>query len=76
MRSLLQIFALFTLSLSLGVSGAPAPESESVPAPVKSVDQVVNPQGVGVPHSDVEKWNTLKSQSVQFAYIKATAGTR
>ncbi|KAH9066212.1 glycoside hydrolase family 25 protein [Lactarius vividus] len=76
MRSLLQLIALATLSLSLGVAGAPAPEpapeSESGPALVKRAD----PQGCDVSNWQGSlNWATIKSQGVQFAYIKATEGT-
>ncbi|KAH9013076.1 glycoside hydrolase family 25 protein [Lactarius pseudohatsudake] len=76
MRSLLQLIALATLSLSLGVAGAPAPEpaaeGESGPALVKRAD----PQGCDVSNWQGSlNWATIKSQGVQFAYIKATEGT-
>ncbi|KAH9024794.1 glycoside hydrolase family 25 protein [Lactarius hengduanensis] len=64
MRSLLQLIALATLSLSLG--------SESGPALVKRAD----PQGCDVSNWQGSlNWATIKSQGVQFAYIKATEGT-
>ncbi len=70
MRSLLQILALSALSLSLGVSGAPASGSES--ALVKRAD----PQGIDVSHfQGTLDWNTIRSEGVVFAYIKATEGT-
>ncbi|KAI9449736.1 glycoside hydrolase family 25 protein [Lactarius psammicola] len=70
MRSLLQIIALATLSLSLGVAGAPASESESTL--VKRTD----PQGIDVSHwQGTLNWNTIKSEGVTWAYIKATEGT-
>ncbi|KAH9066216.1 glycoside hydrolase family 25 protein [Lactarius vividus] len=69
MRSL-QIVALATLSLSFGVSGAPASESESTL--VKRAD----PVGIDVSNwQGTLNWATIKSQGVQFAYIKATEGT-
>ncbi|KAH9035935.1 glycoside hydrolase superfamily [Lactarius pseudohatsudake] len=69
MRSL-QIVALATLSLSLGVSGAPASESESTL--VKRAD----PVGIDVSNwQGTLNWATIKSQGVQFAYMKATEGT-
>ncbi|KAH9071025.1 glycoside hydrolase family 25 protein [Lactarius deliciosus] len=69
MRSL-QIVALVTLSLSLGVSGAPASENESTL--VKRAD----PVGIDVSNwQGTLNWATIKSQGVQFAYIKATEGT-
>ena len=73
MRSLLQTIALATLTLSLGVAGAPSPKSESEPALVKRAD----PQGCDVSHwqGDSLNWATLKSEGVKFAYIKATEGT-
>jgi len=72
MRSLLQIIALATLSLSLGVAGAPAPESESEPVLVKRAD----PPGCDVSNWQGSlNWATIKSEGVQFAYIKATEGT-
>ena len=73
MRSLLQNIALATLSLSLGVAGTPAPQSESEPALVKRADphgcDVSNWQGSSL------DWATIKSKGAQFAYIKATEGT-
>jgi GH25 family lysozyme M1 (1,4-beta-N-acetylmuramidase) len=72
MRSLLRKVALITLSLSLSVAGAPAPNSESEPALVKRA----NPQGCDVSNLQGNlNWATMKSQGVQFAYIKATEGT-
>ena len=73
MQSLLQIIALATLSLSLGVAGIPAPGSESEPALVKRAD----PQGCDVSNwqGGSLNWAKLKSDGVQFAYIKATEGT-
>jgi GH25 family lysozyme M1 (1,4-beta-N-acetylmuramidase) len=71
MRSLLQNIALATLSLSLSVAGAPSPKRETTL--VKRAD----PQGCDVSHwqgSDLN-WATIKSDGVQFAYIKATEGT-
>ncbi|KAH8995480.1 glycoside hydrolase family 25 protein [Lactarius akahatsu] len=69
MRSLLQLIALATLSRSLGVAGAPAPEpaAEGESGPALGCD-VSNWQGN-------LNWATIKSQGVQFAYIKATEGT-
>ncbi|KAH9035936.1 glycoside hydrolase family 25 protein [Lactarius pseudohatsudake] len=70
MLSLLQILALSTLSLSLIVSGAPGSGGE--PTLVKRAD----PQGIDVSHfQGTLNWNTIKSQGVVFAYIKATEGT-
>ncbi|KAI9449737.1 glycoside hydrolase superfamily [Lactarius psammicola] len=70
MRSLLQILALSTLSLSLGVSGAPASGSE--PTLVKRAD----PQGIDVSHfQGTLDWNSIRASGVVFAYIKATEGT-
>ncbi|KAN0129608.1 glycoside hydrolase [Lactarius tabidus] len=71
MRSLLQNIALATLSLSLSVVGAPSPNSE--PALMKRAD----PQGCDVSNwqGSSLNWATLKSEGVQFAYIKATEGT-
>ena len=73
MRSLFQTFALATLTLSLGVAGAPSPKSESEPALVKRAD----PQGCDVSNwqGGSLNWATLKSEGVKFAYIKATEGT-
>jgi GH25 family lysozyme M1 (1,4-beta-N-acetylmuramidase) len=73
MRSLLQIIALATLSLSLGVAGIPAPVTESKPALVKRAD----PQGCDVSNYQGSSlnWATIKSEGVQFTYIKATEGT-
>ncbi len=72
MLSFLQILALSTLSLSLGVAGAPAPESEGEPTLVKRAD----PQGIDVSHwQGTLNWNTIKSEGVTWAYIKATEGT-
>lgn len=72
MRSLLQNIALITLSLSLSVAGVPAPNSESEPAFVKRA----NPQGCDVSnHQGTLNWVTIKSQGVEFVYIKATEGT-
>jgi GH25 family lysozyme M1 (1,4-beta-N-acetylmuramidase) len=71
MRFLLQDIALATLSLSLSVAGAPSPKSET--ALVKRAD----PQGCDVSNwqGSSLNWATLKSDGVQFAYIKATEGT-
>ncbi|KAH9066217.1 glycoside hydrolase family 25 protein [Lactarius vividus] len=72
MRPFFQILALSTLSLSLGVAGAPAPGSEDGPTLVKRAD----PEGIDVSHwQGALNWNTIKSQGVTFAYIKATEGT-
>ncbi|KAH9066213.1 putative N,O-diacetyl muramidase, partial [Lactarius vividus] len=70
MRSFLQILALFVLSLSLGVSSTPVSENE--PTLVRRAD----PQGIDVSNFQGNlNWATIKSQGVQFAYIKATEGT-
>ena len=75
MRSLLQIIVLTTLSLSLGVAGAPAPESES--ALMKRDPPYQQPKGSDV--SDVngyiDWYNQARAKGSQFAYIRATAGT-
>lgn len=72
MRSLLQNIALITLSLSSSVAGVPAPDSESEPVLMKRA----NPLGCDVSnHQGTLNWGTIKTQGVQFAYIKATEGT-
>jgi len=73
MLSLLQITALATLSLSLGVVGIPAPDSDSGPALVKRAD----PQGCDVSNwqGSSLNWAKIKSDGAQFTYIKATEGT-
>ena len=73
MRSLFQNIVLITLSLSFGVAGRPAPQSESEPTLVKRA----NPQGCDVSNFQGGSldWASLKSKGVQFAYIKATEGT-
>ncbi|KAH9071026.1 glycoside hydrolase family 25 protein [Lactarius deliciosus] len=71
MRPFFQVLALSTLSLSLGVAGAPAP-GEDGPTLVKRAD----PEGIDVSHwQGALNWNTIKSEGVTFAYIKATEGT-
>ncbi|KAH9173497.1 glycoside hydrolase family 25 protein [Lactarius sanguifluus] len=71
MRPFFQVLALSTLSLSLGVTGAPAP-GEDGPTLVKRAD----PEGIDVSHwQGALNWNTIKSEGVTFAYIKATEGT-
>ena len=69
MRSLLQIVALATLSLSLGVAGAPTSDSEFAKRADPQGCDVSNWQGASL------NWATIKSQGVQFTYIKATEGT-
>ena len=70
MRSLLQTLALSILSLPLVVSGAPASRSEL--QLVKRAD----PQGIDVSsYQGFIDWGKVKSQGVQFAYIKATEST-
>ena len=64
MQSLLQILGLFTLSLSLCVSGVSVPESESEPALVKR-DNAFGLDGYG--------WAV--TYSLDFVYIMATQGT-
>ena len=73
MRSLLQIIALTTLSLSLGVAGAPAPESEK--ALMKRDPPSWETKGSDV--SDIDglvEWYTQAGVS-PFAYIRVTQGT-
>ncbi|KAH9022149.1 glycoside hydrolase family 25 protein [Lactarius hengduanensis] len=70
MRPLLQILPLFALSLSLGVSSTPVSENES------TLVKRAHPQGIDVSNFQGNlNWATIKSQGVQFAYIKATEGT-
>ncbi|KAN0129607.1 Glycoside hydrolase superfamily [Lactarius tabidus] len=72
MRSLLQNIALITLSLSLSVAGSLAPNGGSEPALVKRA----SPQGCDISnHQGTLNWVTIKSQGVEFVYIKATEGT-
>ena len=77
MRSLLQIVALTTLSLSLGVAGALAPEND--PSLVeRAVDSWV--LGYDVSSSDGKiDWDEIASNHFtsggKFAYIRATEGS-
>ena len=71
MRSLLYNIVFAVLSLSLSVAGTPAPNSES--QLVKRAD----PKGCDVSNwqgGDLN-WAKIKSEGVQFTFIKATEGT-
>lgn len=73
MRSLLHNIVFTALSLSLGVAGTPTLNSESQPMLVKRAD----PKGCDVSNwqgGDLN-WAKIKSEGVQFTYIKATEGT-
>ncbi len=70
MQSFLQILTFAILSLSLGVFGTPVGGSES------TLVKRANPQGIDVSNNQGSlNWAKIKSQGVQFAYIKATEGT-
>ena len=73
MRSLVQILALFTLSLPLIVSGVPTSDGDSG---CPGYGSSKCPRGIDVSNREGSiNWIKVKANGVKFAYIKATEGT-